>query len=351
MTLEDFPIKNPSKNFPICQHRTGRFCGWTSQRIGRLYSVTPLICNLPCWKYGPHNGKEAEDEKTFLAQMWNRNSPLGDQNLARRVVSNYSKPADIHVPKIWPEIQERLGYLSGIVGFRGVMLTGSVILRRDAPLKDLDIVLKFDNVASALVAKDTLPKTIGGIKTDFFFYIGDADVYFACLDCEERKLYLSRWLPLKIASIDEGIEVIERGTNEFGAAVKAMLEQEPVDRRAAMAGWRGVRLEWERLTSFVAAARSRGIMATAKHVAGLNNSDGFHCDAETLQKRQHSCFGDESKPACALLVTNAAGHRFCGACGCGETEIARLDADTSDQYGKLHYPHLRCPLNKEGFTV
>lgn len=332
--------------FPVCQHRTANFCNWTSQRLGRLYSVTPILCNITCRKFGPHDGQPPADEPRFVGQMWQRISPLGEKNMARRVVASYQVPADIHVPALWPEIQERLGYLSGIVGFRGVMLTGSVILRRDATLKDLDIVLRFDNVASALVARDTLPKTIGGIKTDFFFYIGETpDIYFACLDCEERKLYLSRWLPLKIASIEPGIDVIERGANEFGEVIKAMLLAD-----AAKAGWLGVREEWKRLTSFVAAARSRGIMATAKHIAGLDNTDGFHCDTDTLQKRQRSCFGDSSKPACAMLVTNAAGHRFCGACGCGETAIARLDADTPDHFSKLDYKVLRCPLGKEGFT-
>lgn len=338
------------RQFPECPHRTGNYCTWISERIGRLYSVTPILCNFTCRTSGPHKGQNPPHEETFLASMWNRNSPAGDKNLARRVLSNYARPVNVHVPAIWQRIKDSLEFLNNITGFDGIMLTGSVILRQDETPKDLDIVLRCQTVASAVVIRETLPKYIAGIKTDFYFYIGDKpDVYFACLDCEARKLYVSRWLPLTIASIEPGIEVVERGTNTYGKALRALLV-DPVPMPEAQAGWRGVFREWQQLTSFVAAARSRGIMATAKHVAGFDNTDGFHCDNETLQKRRDSCFGNGQKPPCALLVTNSRGHRFCGACGCGETQIARLDADTPEQFSKLDYKVLRCPIKADGFT-
>jgi hypothetical protein len=41
---------------------------------------------------------------------------------------------------------------------------------------------------------------------------------------------------------------------------------------------------------------------------------------------------------------------FCGGCGCGNNDLARLDADSPDEYTKLHYPYLECPLKRSGFS-
>lgn len=339
--------------FPPCEHLSGNRCEWISAKLGRLYGVSPILCNHTCKRFGPYQGKQPADEVAFLRQMWKRHSPAGDGNLLRRVLSNYNKPADVHVPEIWQSVKRDLAYLDGLPGYRGAMLTGSAILRRNSKLKDLDIVLRFDSAAKALLAIGSLPEFIDGIQTDFFFYVGEnPDVYFACLDCEQRTLYVSRWMPLKIASITPGIKVVEQGTNQFGAMLESMAcEQSQEDVRKARQGWQGVWREWKQLTSFVAAARSRGILATAKAIAGLGNTDGFHCDDKTLAARQSSCFGGAGKLPCPVLVENAGGHKFCGACGCGQTELARLDADKPEDYTKLHYPVLRCPLNRDGFTT
>lgn len=334
------------KQFPQCANLSGSACEWISQRVGRLHLVSPLICNHVCKAKGPFCGQAPKDAAGFLQDMWQRASPLGDANLAQRVASNYARPADVHTPAIWQSVKQALAGLEGKPGYLGAMLTGSAILRRSAPLKDLDIVLRFESAASALRLAGELPKEIDGIKTDFFYYIGkSADVFFACLDCEARKLYLSGWLPLTIRSIDPDIEIVQAPASEFGGMVKRMLAQ-----KSGRDGWLGVSAEWERLTKFVAAAQSRGILATAKHIAGLDETDGFHTDSDTLNLRRQSCFGSATQPACPLLVTNAAGHRFCGACGCGQSKIARLDADAAEAYTKLHYPVLRCPINREGFT-
>lgn len=337
--------------FPDCPHRVENYCGWISERVGRLYGVSPLICNRVCANAGPFCGNPPKAEATFLKKMWSRMSPLGGENLARRVVANYAKPANIIIPPIWQEIKISLASLAEASGFKGLLLTGSVILNREQLPKDLDIVLHFQTAADAVRCNVTLPKFIAGIKTDYFYYIGNQpDVYFACLDCDAKKLYLSRWLPLTIATIDPQIEVIRHEENQFGQAIRELLNQPPNIKKQAAAGWNGVFREWDRLTKFVAAAQSRGILATAKHIAGLDNTDGLHIDQATYEIRRNSCFGDESKPACPVLVTNARGHRFCGACGCGETQIARLDADSPESYDKLRHPVLHCPLNREGFT-
>lgn len=272
-------------------------------------------------------------------------SPLGDNNLARRVLKNYSRPVDVHIPALWPPVKQALAYLDGLPGFRGLMLTGSMILRTDIVPKDLDIVLRFNTAADALKCPE-LPKQIAGIKTDFFYYIGEApDVYFACLDCEARKLYVSSWLPLKINSIETGIDVIDRGTSRFGDCVKMLMAKDDDTSQRARRGWIGVVAEWRQLTKFVAAAQSRGIMATAKHALGVNETDGLRAPAEVVAERRQSCFAP-----CPVLIVNGAGQKFCGACGCGETTLARLDGDKPNDYTKLEYPHVSCPLDRPGFT-
>lgn len=339
-------LSDSLRTFPQCSQLSGSACEWISQRVGRLYLVSPLVCNHVCKLKGPYCGNEAASPEGFLQAMWQRSSPLGDANLARRVASNYERPANVHIPAVWAEVKAALAHLDNLPGYLGSMLTGSAILRKSGALKDLDIVLRFDSAAAALRHTANLPKEIGGVKTDFFYYIGKApDVFFACLDCEARKLYLSGWLPLKIETIEAGIEIVPAPASEFGGLIRRTLAQSD-----GKTGWIGVTKEWESLTKFVAAVQSRGIIATAKHIAGLNESDGLHVDRDTYQLRAKSCFGDGKQPPCPLLVTNAAGHRFCGACGCGESKIARLDADTAEAYTKLHHPVLHCPLNREGFT-
>ena len=248
------------------------------------------------------------------------------------------------------DVRQALAFLWDVPGFLGLYLTGSVILRIGKPQKDLDIVLRFADTKSAIAAGN-LPEKIAGIKTDFFYYIGaDADIFFACLDCEQKRLILSGWFPLKIDSIDPGIEIVQAKPSIFGESIKKLLLPSSDIKQEAKKGWAGVVNEWDRLTKFVAAARSRGIIATAKHAANLDSTDGIHVDQATYELRRNSCFGSEKQPPCSLLVTNASGHRFCGACGCGQTALSRLDGDKPEDYTKLHYPALHCPLKREGFT-
>lgn len=74
-------------------------------------------------------------------------------------------------------------------------------------------------------------------------------------------------------------------------------------------------------------------------------------------KRQQSCFGETLAgervgPPCQML-REINGNYFCGACGCGENALAILGSAVGKGIGepsKLSYPHLECPLRKDGFA-
>tara|TARA_Y100000034_G_C6888629_1_gene408395 strand:- start:159 stop:644 length:486 start_codon:yes stop_codon:yes gene_type:complete len=72
----------------------------------------------------------------------------------------------------------------------------------------------------------------------------------------------------------------------------------------------------------------------------------------TKQLRVISCFGDgEELIPCEYLRTSEKDDNksFCGGCGCGDRKGTWLVAN-GDEYSKLDYPKLACPLQMPGFT-
>jgi hypothetical protein len=72
------------------------------------------------------------------------------------------------------------------------------------------------------------------------------------------------------------------------------------------------------------------------------------------QLRVLSCFGNENiggeLPPCEYLrESSTEGKFFCGGCGCGDKKGTWLVSD-GDEYSKLDYPKLNCPLQMPGFT-
>ena len=72
------------------------------------------------------------------------------------------------------------------------------------------------------------------------------------------------------------------------------------------------------------------------------------------QLRVLSCFGNQHTggelPPCEYLKDSVtAGKFFCGGCGCGDRKGTWLVSD-GDEYSKLDYPRLNCPLQMPGFT-
>lgn len=102
--------------------------------------------------------------------------------------------------------------------------------------------------------------------------------------------------------------------------------------------WAAAKPSWER-------ARSLG-------KALLGRLTGQHATDAEWDQRHVSCFGTTRdglyvQAACPSLTRSAKeGHHYCNACGCGDTELARLDGEA---YPKLRYKYLECPRRRPGF--
>jgi hypothetical protein len=94
--------------------------------------------------------------------------------------------------------------------------------------------------------------------------------------------------------------------------------------------------------SFASAVASRGVSNTK-------------INKPTKQLRVLSCFGNKAQggelPPCEYLRNSTVlpGKHFCGGCGCGDKPHTWLVAE-GEQYSKLDYPRLSCPLKMPGFT-
>ena len=75
-------------------------------------------------------------------------------------------------------------------------------------------------------------------------------------------------------------------------------------------------------------------------------------DKTTKQLRVLSCLGDgEELIPCEYLMKSKDDptKNFCGGCGCGDRKGTWLISN-SDEYSKLDYPKVVCPLNMPGFS-
>jgi len=80
---------------------------------------------------------------------------------------------------------------------------------------------------------------------------------------------------------------------------------------------------------------------------GINNTK---TDIETKKLRVLSCFGHDEIPPCPHLKLSKNKQRhYCGKCGCGDHKHTWL-IKNSEEYSKLDYPKLDCPLKMPGFT-
>ena len=91
--------------------------------------------------------------------------------------------------------------------------------------------------------------------------------------------------------------------------------------------------------------------ATALTSRGLKNE---RVNKPIKQLRVLSCFGNKDQdgqlPPCEYLKQSTAdGRFFCGGCGCGDKPLTWLTGD-GEEYGKLDYPKLACPLQMPGFS-
>ena len=78
---------------------------------------------------------------------------------------------------------------------------------------------------------------------------------------------------------------------------------------------------------------------------------------ETIELRHLSCHGDGSLlPPCSERRDSekVPGSFYCGACGCGDkktTQLINLTINAKENYSKLDYPTVSCPLKMPGFST
>lgn len=118
------------------------------------------------------------------------------------------------------------------------------------------------------------------------------------------------------------------------------MSEEPKFRKVAIdPNQRGIKKKLSMVQSFASALASRNV--TNKKI-----------NTAVKQLRVLSCFGDGKQlPACEYLEDSKVeeGKKFCGACGCGDRKMTWLISE-ADEYSKLDYPKLSCPLNMPGFS-
>jgi hypothetical protein len=113
--------------------------------------------------------------------------------------------------------------------------------------------------------------------------------------------------------------------------------------------WPVVKNTWEKADAFINSVASRGILSTTMNLIGIDNNSGEKVSEEIYTIRHNSCFGITGSNQCSQLKYAENFGHYCGACGCGQTKLAKLDGD-GYRYTKLHYPYLECPLKKHGFS-
>lgn len=80
---------------------------------------------------------------------------------------------------------------------------------------------------------------------------------------------------------------------------------------------------------------------------GLSNTK---VDVPTKQLRVLSCFGDGILQPCPYLrQSENSDNHYCKKCGCGDHKHTWLMKE-SNEYSKLDYPTLNCPIKMPGFS-
>jgi len=100
------------------------------------------------------------------------------------------------------------------------------------------------------------------------------------------------------------------------------------------------------------------LLNKVKNAVGAYASRGIaqdkRCDEETKKVRSISCHGDSERgiAPCEFRRDSKAeeGRFYCGECGCGDRAATWLNAKQPEDYTKLDFPKVVCPLNMPGFS-
>ena len=364
------------REFPKCPYlingSKSKVCKILAEQSGGILGpVSPIRCEVTCKLKGPYCGKEFSSEKTsqfvadelLMSRIFWKNGEF-----MKRVLNKYLSKVNINMPhKEWLEIKTALTPFIEKKLIESIFLTGSLILKINKH-KDYDILLKIKSWENFDLIESSLPEYINGVKCDYFFTVDEnmLDRFFTVLDYENKTLYQSSWYTLNIESIPDDIiiktsvplkinEYIKDKMIDIIARSKAQEIKDDDDLSDTLIeskiGWTYVKNTWDKANSLFMAAKSRGIIPTIKQYAGFETNEGNVVSDDIYNKRKQSCFGNKELniPKCEVLKTSINGYVMCGACGCGENNIANLE-EISGSYSKLMYPYLECPLKKEGFS-
>lgn len=364
-------------NFPECPHlihgQENKICSILAEQTGGLLGpVSPIRCNVTCKASGPYCGKSFSREQTsqFVAnQLLMSRLFWKNGTFMKKVLNKYLTAVDINFPKVeWEKIKTKLSPFIENGTIENIYLTGSLILKIDGH-KDYDILLKIKSWDDFLKIEKLLPIEIDGVKCDYFFTTHEkmVDRFFTVLDCENKILYESSWYKLNINSIPNDIrrestapldinkhieskmKEIIKDSFKLQSTESPIIDDKLKEILTSKIGWTYAKNSWLKATSLLNSTVSRGVLPTFKQLIGIDNSDGNMVDEETYNQRKVSCFGDNNIPPCSALKKNIKGNWMCGACGCGDNNIAILE-EIEGSYSKLMYPYLECPLKKKGFS-
>jgi len=198
---------NKVHQLPDCPHRQQRYCEWVTDRLGRLYGISPIFCNFACSQCGPYCGRPVtpEQERQFIKVSWERmqqTPSFGDGSFASEILQRYQKRAEIWIPPEWPLIRDTLLPIVNGPGLRALGLTGSLIVKNARkPPKDYDVVIWYRSLKEYLAADfmqrdQRLPKQINGVAVDYFDAVAERpSAFFVTLVPETKTLHASRWFP------------------------------------------------------------------------------------------------------------------------------------------------------------
>lgn len=227
-------------NLVIDESSGNRYCKYLTNSIGRLHPTTKSFCNITCRNNGPYNNTliSKESERKFVVSTLKKYNPffIINKNFIHKVLETYKLPVDIIIPEEYLEIKKSLESLQELKGFKQFLLTGSIITSNaKRPLHDIDIVLWFDSLEDYLKinVSEKLPKSINGIKTDYFIIVGENDIsfsslFFCCVSPEDKKLYKSKWFELQLLTTPPDFEVVDVECDYFDEVMREMF-LEPKD--------------------------------------------------------------------------------------------------------------------------
>lgn len=229
-------IEQINQKIDCCNHikQNNSYCKYLSEKTGRLFPVSKAFCNLYCRKVGPFDNRELtyEESYKFTSTGIEKNiSYVMNKPLIKKILINYSLPISIVVPKIWEDIVKNLEPFKEKIGFKEILLTGSIITStaKEIP-KDLDIVLYFDDLNADIIKtfdKKILPETICNIKTDYFLCFKQKHApFFTQLSPNEKKVYVSEWYTPNIVSYPDDFEIIYIKYNGYDENLKNLFNEE-----------------------------------------------------------------------------------------------------------------------------